>query len=133
MLKGEVPLKPDRFLTYITGTLSDIFKLFYLFLCKVCVSISNFSSGQHRQKKGCRHLLAHAQITSTCTVSVICSRYLGFLFTLSTLDLCMCAGQLSGQTSLDLHYCTSTQVACYPEIPDIRPNSGFSVSTKFRG
>lgn len=133
MLKGEVCLKPDRFPIYITGALSDILKLLYLFLCKVCVSISNFSSGQHRQKKRCRHLLAHAQITAPAQLSVTCSRYLGFLFTSSTLDLCMCAGQLSGQTSLDLHYCTSTQLASYPEIPDIRPNSWFSVSTKFRG
>lgn len=133
MLKGEVPLKPDGFLIYITGALSDIFKLFYLFLCKVFVSISNSSSGQHRQKKGWRHLLAYAQITGTNTVSMTCSRYLRFLFTSSTVDLCMCGGQLSGQTSLDLHYCTSTQVSSYPEIPDKRPNSWFSVSTKFRG
>lgn len=125
MFKG-VPLKPDRFLIYITGALSDIFKLFYLFLCKVHVSISNFSSEQHRQKKACRQLLANAQITDTC------SRYLGILFTSSIVDLYMCAGQLSRQTSLDLHYCTCTQVASYPEIPDIRPKSWFSQSTKFR-
>lgn len=133
MLKGEDPLKPDRFLIYIIGVLSDIFKFFYLFLCKVCVSIFNFSSGQHRQKKGCRQFPARAQITGTCTVSVTCSRYLEFLFTSSTVDVCMCAGQLSGQTSLGLHYCPSTQVANYPEIPDIKPNSWFSVSTKLWG
>lgn len=31
----------------------------------------------------------------------------------------MCAGPLSGQPSFDLHYCTSSQAASYPEIPNI--------------
>jgi len=129
MLKAKVLLKPDRLLIYITRALPDILKAFYLILRKVCTSISNISSGQHR----CRHLPAHTQITSTCAVSVTCSRYLRFIFTWRAVDLCMHAGQLSGQPSFDLHCCTSRQVASYPEIPDVRPNSCFSVWTKFRG
>lgn len=132
MLKGKV-LKPVGLLIYITRALSDILEVFYLILCKVCASISNFSSGQHRQKHGYRHPLAHTQITSTGAVSVTCSRYLEFILTWSAVDLCMCAGQLSGQPSFDLHYCTFSRVASYPEIPDMRPNSCFSVWTKFRG
>lgn len=131
MLKGEVPQKSDRFLIYITGALSDIFKVFYLFLCKVCVSIFNFSSGQHRQKNGCRHLLACAQITGTCTINVTYSRYLEFLFTSSTVDLCMCAGQLSGRTSLGLHYCTSTEAATIQKFQTKDQIPGFPCQQNF--
>lgn len=125
MLKGKVLLKPYRLLTYIIRTLSDILKVFYLILDKVCTSVSNFSSGQHRHKCRSRHLLAYTQKTGTCAVSVTCSRYLRFIFSWSAVDLCVRAGQLSGQPSFDLHYCISSQVDSYPDIPDMKPNSLF--------
>lgn len=63
----------------------------------------------------------------------MCYRYLRFTFTVSTADQCMSSGCLSRQAPFDLHYCRSSQTVCYPEVPDMGPNSCFSVWTKFRG